>query len=232
MLEILTRNFNYRNREARLYEIGRIYLKRPDGTADEPKILSLGAYGPKMNFFTLKGWVEQIIAGLGAGEARFTAEKENPSYHPGRCARVYLGERCLGVLGQIHPSVAANYGVDAELYAAELSFDALFESKGGTPVFQPLPRFPAVTRDIAVVCDSAIPVGELRDCIRRSGGKYLVGCTLFDVYAGSHIAAGKKSVAFSLSMRAEDQTLTDEHAEETVRRVLDALAAQFGAVMR
>ncbi len=232
MLEILTRNYNYRNKEARLYEIGRIYLKRPDGTADEPKILSLGAYGPKMNFFVLKGWVEQIIAGLGSGEARFVAEKDNPSYHPGRCASVWMGERRIGVLGQIHPAVAANYGVDAELYCAELSFDALFESKGGTPVFQPLPRFPAVTRDIAVVCDAAIPVGELKDCILRCGGKYLVGCTLFDVYAGSHIAAGKKSVAFSLSMRAEDQTLTDEHAEETVKRVLDALAERFGAMIR
>ena len=232
MLEILTRNFNYRNKEARLYEIGRIYLKRADGTADEPKILSLGAYGPKMNFFVLKGWVEQIIAGLGGGEARFVAEKENPSYHPGRCAGVWMGDRCLGVLGQIHPAVAANYGVDAELYCAELSFDALFESKGGTPVFKPLPRFPAVTRDIAVVCDSVIPVGELKDCILRSGGKYLVGCTLFDVYAGHHIAEGKKSVAFSLSMRAEDQTLTDDHAEETVKRVLDALAERFGAVIR
>ena len=232
MLEILTRNFNYRNKEARLYEIGRIYLKRPDGTADEPKILSLGAYGPKMNFFVLKGWVEDIIAGLGSGEARFAAVKDNPSYHPGRCASVWMGERCLGVLGQIHPSVAANYGVDAELYCAELSFDALFESKGGTPVFKPLPRFPAVTRDIAVVCDAAIPMGDLKDCILRCGGKYLVGCTLFDVYAGSHIAAGKKSVAFSLSMRAEDQTLTDEHAEETMKRVLNGLAERFGAVIR
>ncbi|MBR5343879.1 MAG: phenylalanine--tRNA ligase subunit beta [Oscillospiraceae bacterium] len=232
MLEILTRNYNYRNREARLYEIGRIYLKRPDGTADEPKILSLGAYGPKMDFFTLKGWVEKIVAGLGVGEARFAAEKDNPSYHPGRCASVWLGDRRLGVLGQIHPSVAANYGVDAELYCAELSFDALFENKGGIPVFKPLPRFPAVTRDIAVVCDAAVPAGELRDCILASGGQYLVGCTLFDVYAGSRIAAGKKSVAFSLSMRAEDQTLTDEHAEETVKRVLDALSERFGAVIR
>ena len=232
MLEILTRNYNYRNKEARLYEIGRIYLKRPDGTADEPKILSLGAFGAKMNFFVLKGWVEQIIAGLGVGEARFIAEKEDPSYHPGRCASVWLGGRRLGVLGQIHHAVAANDGVDAELYCAELSFDALFESKGGTPVFKPLPRFPAVTRDIAVVCDAAVPVGELKDCILASGGKYLVGCALFDVYAGRHIAEGKKSVAFSLSMRAEDQTLTDEHAEETVKRVLNALEERFGAVIR
>ena len=145
---------------------------------------------------------------------------------------MYVGRQLVGVLGQIHPQVAKNYGVDAELYCAELSFEALWALKGGTPVFRPLPRFPAVTRDIAVVCDSMIPVGELKDCILRSGGKYLVGCTLFDVYAGKHIAEGKKSVAFSLSMRAEDQTLTDDHAEETIKRVLDALSERFGAVIR
>ena len=232
MLEILTRNYNYRNREARLYEIGRIYLKRPDGTADEPKIISLGTYGPKMDFFRLKGWVESILGDKRSCEPRFVAEKDNPSYHPGRCAKVFLGERYVGVLGQIHPTVAANYGIDAELYCAELSFDALFDSRACTPVFKPLPKFPAVTRDIAVVCDEAIPVGELRDCIRRSAGKTLCSCTLFDVYAGRHITEGKKSVAFSLTMRDENQTLTDEHAEELIRKVLDALEKEFGAVMR
>ena len=232
MLEILTRNYNYRNKEARLYEIGRIYLKKPDGTANEPKIVSLGAYGPKMNFFVLKGWVEELLESLDIGDLRFTAEREDPSYHPGRCARVYAGETELGVLGQIHPEVAKNYGVDAEFYCAELRFDALFALKGGIPVYKPLPKFPAVTRDIAVVCDADTPVGDMIRCITANGGRYLCGCDIFDVYTGHHIAEGKKSVAFSLTMRAEDQTLTDDHAEETVKAVLDALKAEFGAVMR
>ena len=232
MLEILTRNYNNRNREARLYEIGRAYWKRPDGTADEPKFLTLGAYAPGMSFFRLKGWVEQIVCCLGRKEARFVAETDDPSYHPGRCASVWLGETKIGVLGQIHPRVAENYGVDAELYCAELSFEALFANKGGTPVFQALPKFPSVTRDLAVLCDCCVPVGELRDCIRQNGGRYLSDCKLFDVYTGERVAEGKKSVAFSLTMRAEDQTLTDEHAEETVKRVLDALREKFGASMR
>ena len=232
MLEILTRNYNYRNKEARLYEIGRIYLKKPDGTADEPRIVSLGAYGPKMNFFVLKGWVEELLESLDIGDLRFAAERENPSYHPGRCARVYAGETEVGVLGQIHPEVAKNYGVDAEFYCTELRFDALFALKGGIPVYKPLPKFPAVTRDIAVVCDADIPVGDMIRCISANGGKYLCGCDIFDVYTGHHIAEGKKSVAFSLTMRAEDQTLTDDHAEETVKAVLDALKTAFGAVMR
>lgn len=232
MLEILTRNYNVRNKAAALYEIGRIYLKRPDGLADEPRILSIGAYGPEMSFFVLKGWVEDLADGLKLGKLRFEAERMNPSYHPGRCAKVYAGETLLGVLGQIHPVVTGNYGVETELYCAELSFEALLGVRGGTPVYKPLPRFPAVTRDIALVCDAALPVGALEDCIVANGGQYLAGCTLFDVYTGRRIAPGKKSVAFSLTMRAEDQTLTDEHAEETVKRVLEALEAECGAVIR
>lgn len=232
MLEILSRNYNYRNRSAALYEIGKIYLKRPDGMADEPKIVSLGAYGPEMNFFRLKGWVEALLNDLDVGKLTFEAEPANPSYHPGRCARVYAGGTEIGVLGQIHPEVAANYGVDAELYCAELRFEVMFALKGGIPVYVPLPKFPSVTRDIAVVCDSDIPVGKLSDCILANGGQYLKGCDIFDVYTGHHIAQGKKSVAFSLAMRSDDQTLTDDHAEETVKAVLAALEKNFGAVMR
>ena len=232
MLEILTRNYNYRNKEACLYEIGRIYLKRPDGMADEPKIVSLGAYGEKVNFFTLKGWVEKLLKELGAGKVRFAAEKSNPAYHPGRCAKVYAGDTEIGVLGQIHPLVAANYGVDAEIYCAELKFDALFETRGALPVYKPLPRFPSVTRDIAVVCRNDIPVGDMIDCILANGGQYLKDCTVFDVYTGSHVLAGMKSVAFSLTMRSDEQTLTVEHAEETVAKVLRALADNYGAVIR
>ncbi|HIR86517.1 MAG TPA: phenylalanine--tRNA ligase subunit beta [Candidatus Limivicinus faecipullorum] len=232
MLEILSRNYNYRNRSAALYEIGKIYLKRDDGMADEPKIVSIGAYGPEMDFFKLKGWVEALLEEMKLGKLRFEAEKENPSYHPGRCAKVYAGDSYVGVLGQIHPAVAENYGVDTELYCAELSFEAIFALQGGTPVYTPLPKFPSVTRDIAVVCDRDIPVGRLLDCIMENGGEYLKDCSVFDVYTGSHIAPGKKSVAFSLTMRSDDQTLTDEHAGDTVKAVLSALEKNYGAVIR
>ena len=232
MLEILTRNYNYRNREARLYEIGRTYHKRPDGLADEPKTVSLGAYGPEMNFFVMKGWVEELLEGLGTAKPRFIREASNPSYHPGRCATVWIGEKCLGVLGQIHPRVMRNYSVDAEFYCAQLSFGALFEAQGGVPVFKPLPKYPAVTRDIAVICDLAVPVGEMEESILAAGGERLIDCAVFDVYTGTHIVQGRKSVAFSLTMRDENQTLTDEHAEEIVANVLKALKEKYGAEMR
>ena len=125
-----------------------------------------------------------------------------------------------------------NYSVDSEFYCAQISFEELFRLQGGTPVFKPLPRFPAVTRDIAVICDLSIPAGDMVDLIRSEGGEYLTDCKVFDVYTGTHIVQGKKSVAFSLTMRAEDQTLTDDHAEAIVRDVLAALKEKFSAEMR
>ncbi len=233
MLEILTRNYNYRNKEVKLYELGRTYrLGGKDGLAIENKYLSLGTYGANVNFFTVKGLVEAILRDLRAENVHYEACTANPSYHPGRCAEVYAGDELIGVFGQIHPLVAANYGADAEFYCAELSLEKLMAASGSDPVYKPLPKFPAVTRDIAIVCDKAIPVAKLIGCIMSAGGQYLKDCALFDIYTGSHIAQGKKSVAFSLTLRADDQTLTDDHAEETMKSVLDALERDFGAVMR
>ena len=232
MLEILTRNYNYRNKAVRLYEIGKVYFARPDGMADEPKLLCLGGYGGGMDFFQLKGAVERILAGLRITDVTFEAESGNPSYHPGRCAKVYAGGKLLGVFGQIHPLAAANYGVDTELYTAELQLGEMLAERGATPVYTPLPRFPAVTRDVAVVCSADIPVAKLSQCILAAGGQYLKGCELFDVYTGAPIPAGYKSVAFSLTLRADDQTLTDDHAEETMQSVLKALEETFHATIR
>ena len=232
MLEILTRNYNYRNKSAKLYELGRTYFARPDGLADEPKVLSLGAYGPDVDFFALKGAVEAVLDGLRIPGIRYTAERENPSYHPGRCAKVWCGNALLGVLGQIHPQVAVSYGVDCELYAAELSFDALYAHAGGKPVYQPLPKFPAVTRDIAVVCDQSIPVADLEDCIRRGARGLLKSVTLFDIYTGVGIPAENKSVAFNLELRSDERNLTAEEANEDVNHILALLQSELGAVLR
>ena len=232
MLEILTRNYNFRNKSAKLYELGRVYFKRADGLADEPKVLTLGAYGDGMDFFALKGAVEAVLKQLRIENVRFLADSENPSYHPGRCAKVFSGDRLLGVLGQVHPHVAGNYGVDAELYAAELRFDALYESKGPQPLYQPLPKFPAVTRDIAVVCDASVTVGELEDAIRKGAKGLLKDVALFDIYTGTGIAPGKKSVAFNLTLRADDRSLTAEEADADVKSILTALEQECGAVLR
>ena len=232
MLEILSRNYNYRNKDVRLYELGRTYFKREDGLANEPEILCMGTYGDETDFFTIKGWVETLLDSFGIRHAKYVKDSENPSYHPGRCAKVYLGEDCLGTFGQIDPRVMANYGIDSEFYCAELSFQVLFDHQGGLPVYAPLPRFPSTTRDIAVVCDKTIPVGDLKETILAAGGEYLKECNLFDVYTGSHMDADKKSVAFSLVMRSDTQTLTDTEADEVFQSVLQALKEKHGAVIR
>ena len=232
MLEIIARNHSYRNKSARLYELGKIYLPREDGLADEPKYLSLGAYGDGVDFFSFKGSIETLLHELRITDVKYVACANNDSYHPGRCAKVYAGETYLGVFGQIHPLVAANYGMDTEVYTAELSFDAMYEKRGDIPVYQPLPKFPAVTRDIAVVCDEAVTVGALEESIRRGAKGLLKDVSLFDIYRGSGVAIGKKSVAFNLVLRADDRSLTGEEADEDVQSILAALKADHNAVLR
>ena len=232
MLEIVARNYSYRNKSARLYELGKIYLPREDGLADEPKYLSLGAYGDGVDFFAFKGGIETLLRELRIADVKFEACTDNASYHPGRCANVYAGEKLLGVFGQIHPLVAANYGVDTEVYTAELSFEAMYEMRGGIPVYQPLPKFPAVTRDIAVVCDEGVTVGALEESIRCGAKGLLKDVSLFDIYRGPGVAIGKKSVAFSLVLRADDRSLTGEEADEDVQSILAALKADHNAVLR
>ena len=232
MLEILARNDHFRNKSALLYELGRTYFKKEDGLADEPKVLCLGAYGEGMDFFRLKGAVEAILQEIRAENVTFEAVTDNPSYHPGRCARVLADGREMGVFGQIHPLTARNYDVDTELYCAELSFDGLFAAQGGQPVYQPLPKFPSVTRDIAVVCDETVTVGRLEETIRKGAQGLLKEVSLFDIYRGKGVAQGKKSVAFNLVLRADDRSLTSEEADEDVKNILATLEKDCGAVLR
>ena len=234
MLEILARNYNYRNKNVKLYEVGRIYLPGGnDGLAVENKVLSMGAYGDDMDFFALKGAVEAILKDLRAEGVHFEAPcVPNPSYHPGRCADVYAGGRRIGVFGQVHPLVAQNYGVDAQFYCAELDLEQLQCAKGPDPEYVPLPKFPAVTRDIAVVCGEAITVGALEDCIRKGAKGLLKDVTLFDIYRGKGVPEGKKRVAFSLVLRADDRSLTAEEADSDVKSILETLEKDLDAVLR
>ncbi len=233
MLEVLGRNYNNRNKSAWLYELGRIYLPGgEDGLAMEAQILTLGAYGNGMDFFTMKGAVEALLKGVRAKDVRFEPCAEDPSYHPGRCAYAYSGSDIVGVFGQIHPLAAQNFGVDGELYCAELSFDELLMAQGPDPVYAPLPKYPPITRDIAVVCDESVTVGALEAAIRRGAKGLLKEVSLFDIYRGKNLGEGKKSVAFNLVLRADDRSLTGEEADEDVRSILETLEKDCGAVLR
>ena len=236
MLEILTRNWNYRNKSAKLYELARVYLPGgEDGLANEAKVLTLGAYGEDMDFYAMKGVVEAVLKDIRAADVHFegpTGAPSDASWHPGRCATVWSGSDCIGIFGQIHPLVARSYGVDGELYCAELSFDELLNGRGADPEYVPLPKFPAVTRDIAVVCDNTVTVGQLEDCINRGAKGLLKEVELFDIYTGAPIPEGKKSVAFNLTLRSDDRSLTAAEADEDVKSVLELLEKELGAVLR
>lgn len=233
MLDILSRNYSYKNKGVKLYELGKIYLPVDGQTLpDEPKRLIFGTYGENETFFTMKGEVEAVLSLINAKPATFVANTANPSYHPGRCADIVIGGRVLGVMGQIHPLVAQNYGISGEVYVAELDFTGLMSELAEERVFHSLPRFPAVSRDLALVCDEAVTVGALEACITKAAGPLLRSIRLFDIYRGPGIAEGKKSAAFSLELRADDRTLTDDDSTGVLNAVLDALRKELDVVLR
>ena len=158
--------------------------------------------------------------------------KEDPSYHPGRCASLMLGDKFLGRLGQIHPLVMEAYGIGAETYVAELDQEALRAAADPVKEYHPLPKYPAVTRDLAVLVHEDIYVLQLEDCIREAAGDLLETLELFDVYRGHQVANHQKSVAFSLAFRSFDHTLTDVETEDVMQKILKALQEKLGAVLR
>ena len=233
MLDILSRNNAYHNKAAKLYELAKIYLPTEgEALPAEPKMLMLGTYGAGETFFTLKGELEAILSGLRMPKATYTAVKDNPSYHPGRCAAVAMNGVQLGYIGQVHPLVAKNYGLECEVYCAELDFDKLFALQLPEPTYVPLPKYPTVNRDLSLVCDEAVTVADAENVITAAAGKLLRRVKLFDIYRGKGVAEGKKSMAFSLELRADDRTLTDAESQGVVDKVLAALAEKLNATLR
>ena len=233
MLEILSRNAAYHNKAAKLYELAKIYLP-VDGQVlpEEPKMLLLGAYGEGTTFFSVKGELEAILTGLRLPKASYTAVKDNPSFHPGRCAKVTVNGVDVGYLGQVHPLVAKNYGIEAEVYCAEINFSALSEMVLPEPTYTPLPKYPTVSRDLSVLCDETQTVAEVENVMLSAGGKLLRGVKFFDIYRGTGVPAGKKSVSFALELRADDRTLTDTDSEGVVSKILAALKEKLGVTLR
>lgn len=233
MLDILARNYNYHNKAVKLYEQAKIYLPKEDTVLpEEPKILMFGTYGAGETFFTLKGEIEAVLSGLNVDKAAFTADGTNPSYHPGRCAYVTINGEHIGYIGQIHPLVAKNYGIDAEVYCAELNMEKLFALELPEATYTPLPKYPSVTRDLSFICGEDVTVALAESIISKAAGKLLRNIRLFDIYRGTGIPDGKKSMAFSLELRADDRTLTDSDSDAVTARVLSALQAEIGAALR
>ena len=233
MMEILSRNNAYHNKSVKLYEVAKIYLPvEGQVLPEEPKMLLLGTYGANETFFTLKGEVEALFAGLRLKKASYCAVKDNPSYHPGRCAKITVDGMDVGVMGQVHPLVAKNYGIDVDVYCAELNFTKLLCCQLPDATYTPLPKYPSVSRDLSLICDESITVAQAEETITAAAGKLLRGVKLFDIYRGIGVPEGKKSMAFSLELRADDRTLTDTDSEAVVTKVLAALKEKLNATLR
>lgn len=232
MMDILSKNYNNRNGAVSLYEIGNEYIPvEGELLPDEVPNLVLGMYGDDKDFFTLKGVVENLLDTLAIREYDVDAKSDDPTFHPGRCAVLSKDGEEFGIIGEVHPLVCANYGINTRVYVGKLKLRKLFAMMDTQRSYVLMPKFPASTRDLALLCDDALPVMTMEKAIKAAAGKILEKIELFDVYKGSQIAQGKKSVAFNISMRASDRTLTDEEVNGAMSKILKALE-ELGAQIR
>lgn len=238
MLEILSRNYNNRNETAKLFEISKEYIPTtPDKLPLEPDRLTIGMYGGNVDFYELKGIVDTLLGSVGVKECEYVRAADSDAFgeacafHPGRSAVILKDGKAIGILGEIHPETAANYEIGVKTYVAKLNIPEMFELAETDISYKPLPKFPATTRDLSIICDDALPAGDIEKTIKKAAGKLLEKVTLFDVYKGKQIAEGKKSISYSISMRSHDGTLTDEQADSVMKKVLKALEA-IGAELR
>ena len=235
MLEVLARNYSRKVESAKAFELGRVFIPLSvpvDRLPVEKKVLTLGMYGKGTDFYTLKGTIEQLLTKLGIEKCQYIPEKNHPTFHPGRCANILYGDHILGVLGEIHPDVAENYDIDERTYIAELDFNILLQITRLDRLYKPLPKYPAITRDMALVLEDHIYVKQIEDIIWSNGGTTLESVKLFDVYKGKQIQEGYKSVAYSLTYRAADRTLVDEEVNQIHDKIVRALEEELKAQLR
>ena len=242
LLRTIASNLRHESR-AYLFELGRVYLQPLNPLPTERRTLGIAFTGPRESeawnshagegdFFDLKGMVEALLRALGIQNAGYEPARHT-SLHPGRTARVVVGDRVAGYLGEVHPTVVERYDLQPHrLFAAELDFETLISLASPERSYEPLPRFPAVSHDIAVVLDETVSNAEVERLIRESGAPLLVGVHLFDLYRGAPIPAGKKSLAYALTYRTPGRTLTDQEVMEVEERVIQALTSRFGAHLR
>lgn len=235
MLEVLSRNNNRNVESVKAFEIGRVFLPHSipvDRLPIEKPVLTLGMYGKEVDFFTLKGTIESVFKNLGISNIEFIPEKNHPTFHPGRCANLLWENHILGVFGEIHPDVAEKFDLEVRTYLGEIDFNIVLQLTRLDRIYKALPKYPAITRDIALVVKDEVYVKEIEDVIKENGGKLLEKVQLFDVYKGKQIKEGYKSVAYALTYRGEDRTLTDEDVVKVHEKILSQLKEKLEAQLR
>lgn len=232
MLDVLARNYHNRNMDVAFYELATQYTPQGEDTLPiEKPMVIMGQYGNDSDFFSLKGAVEELLYVVGIDDFDIEAVTDNNTFHPGRTAKISKDGNQIALLGEIHPVVLDNYEIGTRAYIAEIDFNQLFAFRVETRSYKPLPKFPATTRDLAFVCDDNIPVLTLQKAISKAVGEILESILLFDVYQGSQIPQGKKSVAFNLRLRSSLRTLTDEECDKAMNNAIKALG-ELGIALR
>lgn len=235
VLEALANNRRKRTAACGLFEMAKIYLPiTEDALADERVTTVIAQYGSSGTeaFYTIKGYVEELLTYSGIKKYDVVAQKDNPTYHPGRCAIFTLNDKVIATIGQLHPSVQEKYDFDLPVYAAEIDTEYLDTVKNLNREYKQLPKFPAITRDLAFVCDKSLEAGTLRKAICKYGGNLLENAEIFDIYTDAKLGEDKKSMAYSLTLRSPDKTLSDEDGDKVVKKVLAGLERDFGITLR
>ncbi len=245
LLDVLAYNGARQQTDLEIFELANVFTPQSGETLRQPveplhlAIASVGQFSAgwqtsplERDFFHVKGLVERILLPYGVDRLRYQASAEFPFLHPGRSAEIFWGDSCIGFLGEVHPDSREQYGLRKRVIVAELNLDPLLKQADYVPLFQGLPRFPAVERDLAVIVDEAVPSERVAACIRAAGGELLVDLRLFDIYQGGQVPAGKKSLAYSLVLRSQERTLQEEEIAGVHSKVLGHLAKELGALLR
>ncbi len=232
MLEVLSSNLNKKNESANLFEISKVYIKSSKSYLPyEANKLIAGFYGKNTDFFIIKGILEELLYSLSIKNYKVEACENEKSYHPGRCAKILINNQYVGIIGEVHPLVCENYEISERIYIIELDIANLFENADFNIKYKHIGKFPAVKRDLAVICDKSIPVAKLESIIRENAGKILEDIKIFDVYTGEQIDNDKKSVAFNITFRSSNSTLKDEQITTSLNRVIKAYNKE-GIILR
>ena len=234
MMEALARNFSRNILAARAFELGNVFINSygKDGLPTEQESLSIACYGEGESFFTLKGALDEILGKLGLSQQVDKAETSLDTYHPGRCANIWIGDTKLGQIGELHPDVLDNYGIASKVWCCELDFSGIVKASDMKKYYSPLPRYPSTARDISLLADEEISVDAILALIKENGKAILEKVELFDIYRGKQVPEGKKSASFTLTYRALDRTLTDNEVTKVHQSILVALKERLNAVLR
>lgn len=234
-LKVMATNLKHKNKNVKIFEIDKVYLPKElplTELPEERKKMVLAMSGDDADFYRLKEIVENIFEICRVEGGIDVVAGGEPYFHPGRKALMMLGDKLVGQLGEIHPDVQENFGIPEKVYVAQMDMESLFEASGTKIRFAPLPKYPAIERDIAITVDKDAEAGTIRKAILKNGGKYIENVELFDVYEGEQLGKGKKSLAYALTFRSATGTLTDENIAKDMKRILANLETDFGAALR